>query len=36
VGGSRCGHTSALSAEPQEYERRIVSFFERALLDASP
>ena len=26
------GHTGALSAEPQQYERRVVGFFERALL----
>jgi hypothetical protein len=27
------GHTGALTAEPEEYERRVVSFFDRALLD---
>ena len=26
------GHTAALSAQPQEYERRVVGFFDRALL----
>jgi alpha/beta superfamily hydrolase len=26
------GHTAALSARPQEYERRVVGFFDRALL----
>jgi hypothetical protein len=26
------GHTAALSAQPREYERRVVSFFDRALL----
>ena len=27
------GHTGALSAEPEEYERRVVAFFDRALLE---
>src|SRR5215207_9933349 len=26
------GHTAALSAQPQEYERRVIGFFDRALL----
>ena len=28
------GHTAALSTHPQEYERRVVGFFDRALLGA--
>jgi dienelactone hydrolase len=28
---SGAGHTAALSAQPQEYERRVVGFFDRAL-----
>jgi uncharacterized protein len=27
------GHTGAINAEPKEYERRVVGFFDRALLD---
>jgi dienelactone hydrolase len=27
------GHTGALTAEPEEYERRVVGFFDRALLE---
>jgi hypothetical protein len=27
------GHTAALSTQPQQYERRVVGFFDRALLD---
>jgi len=27
------GHTGALSAEPEQYERRVVAFFDRALLE---
>jgi uncharacterized protein len=27
------GHTSAIDAEPREYERRVIAFFDRALLD---
>jgi alpha/beta superfamily hydrolase len=31
------GHTAALSAKPQEYERRVIGFFDRALLgDSAP
>lgn len=26
------GHTGAIDAEPEEYERRVVAFFDRALL----
>jgi hypothetical protein len=33
---SGAGHTAALSAQPREYERRVASFFDRALLDARP
>jgi uncharacterized protein len=29
------GHTGAIDAEPEEYERRVVSFFDRALLDSN-
>ena len=29
------GHTAALSAQPQEYERRVTGFFDRALLSAT-
>jgi dienelactone hydrolase len=29
------GHTAALSARPQEYERRVVGFFDRALLNTT-
>jgi len=28
------GHTAALSAQPREYERRVVDFFDRALLNS--
>jgi hypothetical protein len=28
----RAGHTSGLAAAPEEYERRVVGFFDRALL----
>ena len=27
------GHTGGISAAPAEYERRVVGFFDRALLD---
>jgi hypothetical protein len=27
------GHTGGIEAHPQEYERRVVGFFDRALLD---
>jgi hypothetical protein len=27
------GHTGAISAEPEEYERRVVAFLDRALLN---
>jgi pimeloyl-ACP methyl ester carboxylesterase len=27
------GHTGAIDAEPREYERRVIAFFDRALLD---
>ena len=27
------GHTAALSAQPAQYERRVVGFFDRALLN---
>ena len=32
---SGAGHTAALSAQPQEYERRVTGFFDRALLFAT-
>ena len=31
----RAGHTGGISAAPAEYERRVVGFFERALLSGS-
>jgi uncharacterized protein len=30
------GHTAALSAQPQQYERRVVGFFDRSLLGDAP
>lgn len=30
------GHPGALSAEPEEYERRVVGFLDRALLESDP
>jgi dienelactone hydrolase len=30
------GHTGGLAAEPSEYEQRVISFFDAALLDANP
>ena len=30
------GHTAALSAQPRQYERRVVGFFDRALLARAP
>ena len=33
IWAAKGGHTGALSAEPEEYERRVVAFFDRALLE---
>jgi hypothetical protein len=30
------GHTGGIAAVPAEYERRVVGFFDRALLDGGP
>lgn len=32
----RAGHTGGISAAPGEYERRVVGFFDRALLGSAP
>ena len=29
------GHTDGLSAHPEEYERRVIAFFNAALLEAT-